>query len=87
MECEEPLVPVFVPPLLVLLLNQEKEKGSPLTHEEVLAIRDKGVCIMLRESATAAMAEARGYVDIDPEHVWEDWQAAREQLPRTEIRT
>jgi hypothetical protein len=81
MDCQEPLIPVFVPALAVLLFHSEKQQGAPLTHEQVLAIRDKGVCIMLRGSEAAAMAKARGYVDIDPEHVWEEWQIAREQLP------
>lgn len=44
---EEPLIPVFIPALVVLLLDAERRKGSPLTEEEVLHIRDKGVCIVL----------------------------------------
>ena len=36
----EPLVPVPIPPLRILLLNLERQKGSPLTEEQVLRARD-----------------------------------------------
>lgn len=39
----DPLVPVPVPSLTELLLHLEKEKGEPLTMEEVLHHRDKCV--------------------------------------------
>ena len=46
-DAAEALVPVFIPPLRVLLRNAERQKGMPLTEEEVTGIRDAGVCIML----------------------------------------
>lgn len=76
----EQLVITPMPSLVSLLLRAEDEKGSPLTREEVQAIRNKCVCIVLRGSSVAAIADRRGYDDIDPEHAWEDWQIAREQL-------
>jgi hypothetical protein len=29
------------------------------------------------------MDEARGYQDLDPENVWEEWQGLRAQVART----
>ena len=45
---DDPLIPVFVPALVVLLANEERAKGTALTRDEVLAIRDRGACVMLR---------------------------------------
>lgn len=81
---EEPLVPVPIPALGVLLLNLERQKGSPLAQEEVLAARDKAVCMMLPLSAKRAMDEKRGYEDIDPENAWSDWLAFRNAAQRGE---
>lgn len=75
----EPLVPTPVPALAVLLLNLEKQKGSPLTEAEALEARDKAACIMLPLSQKRAMDQARGYRDIDPENVWEEWLAIRDE--------
>ena len=77
---ESQLIPVFIPALVVLLHNLEREKGSPLTEQEVFDIRDKGVCMMMRVEDAIALDEKRGYNDIDPERVWEQWQEARTQL-------
>lgn len=74
---DEPLVPVFVPALVALLQFAEDQKGSPLTEDEVLEIRDNGSCIALTVPDAAAMAEARGYDDLDPEDCWEQWQQLR----------
>jgi hypothetical protein len=79
-DSEEELVPVPVPALVAVLLNKEKEKGSPLTEAEVLEIRDNAVCIMMPISVVAKMEESRGYPDIDPEHAWEHWLEARIEL-------
>jgi hypothetical protein len=79
---DEPLVPVPIPALGVLLLNLEKMKGAPLTEQEVLEARDKAACIMLRLSAKRAMDEKRGYQDINPENVWLEWQDLRAEAMR-----
>lgn len=63
---------VFIPPLIALLLNKEREKGSPLTEDEVNNIRDNAAISLDREAALA-MAESRGYRDINPENCWEEW--------------
>ena len=77
---QEPLVPVPIPALGVLLLNIEKKKGEPLSQAEVLDARDKAVCMMLPPSAKVAMEEKRGYRDIDPENVWEEWLQFRAEV-------
>lgn len=38
---KDDLVPVYMPPLLVLLTDLERGKGDPLTREEVLQTWDE----------------------------------------------
>ena len=68
---------IFVPPLITLLLSWESEKGSPLTEDEVNSIRDDATAISLDSETALAMAESRGYRDIDPENCWAEWLAFR----------
>ncbi|CAM3371072.1 hypothetical protein BZK31_18505 [Pseudomonas floridensis] len=75
----DPICLVFVPALVVILTAAENEKGSPLTEEEVVSIRDKATCIALRFSAALSMEEKRGYPDIVAENCWEQWQQYRER--------
>ena len=74
------LIPVFMPALVVLLHHLERKKGSPLTQQEVLEVRDKGICMMMRVEHAIALDEKRGYNDIDPKFAWEQWQEARVHL-------
>lgn len=78
----EKLVPVFMPALSAVLLSAEDRKGEPLTYDEVIRIRDKALCIMMRVDHVQQMAESRGYDDIDPENCWYDWQHLRRELGR-----
>ncbi|WP_413676534.1 hypothetical protein [Pantoea dispersa] len=68
---------IFVPPLITLLLRKESEKGSPLTEDEVNSIRDDATALSLDSETALAMAESRGYRDIDPENCWAEWLAFR----------
>ena len=77
---EEDLAPTPIPALIVTLLNKEQEKGAPLTEAEVIEIRDNAVCMMLPASVKMQMEESRGYPDLNPEYVWEQWQTARLEL-------
>jgi hypothetical protein len=77
---DDPLVPVPIPALGVLLLNLEKHKGAPLSEAEVIEARGKAVCMMLPLSAKRAMDEKRGYRDIDPENVWSEWLAFKAEV-------
>lgn len=76
----DPIVPVAIPPLIVILKHSEEEKGSPLTEDEVLRIRDSAVCLDMPLSMKLAAAESRGYDDLDLEHAWEQWQEVRVQI-------
>jgi len=80
MSDSEELVIYPVPSLVATLLNRERAKGSPLTEQEVIQIRDACPAIALRPADARKMDEQRGYKDIDPENCWEEWQEARKQL-------
>lgn len=71
---------VFVPALVAILLNKEREKGAPLTEAEVIAIRDSSAAIAMTREQHLKMIAARGYMDIDPENAWEAWQEARKEF-------
>jgi hypothetical protein len=77
---EQRLVLFPIPSLVSLLLRAERDKGSPLTEAEVLAIRDGCTCVALPPEVAAAVARSRGYDDMDPERCWEQWQKARKEL-------
>lgn len=77
---DEPLALVPIPALIVLLLNLERQKGGPLTEQEVIDARDKAVCMAVPASMVAKLEQERGYPDINPENVWPEWQAARKEL-------
>jgi hypothetical protein len=72
-DTNDPLIPVFMPALIVLLENARVKKGSPLTKDEVLAIRNSGVCMMMKTSMAIQLDNRRGYSDLDPEKCWEQW--------------
>lgn len=74
------LVPVFMPPLVVLLTDLERRKGDALTQEEVLQTRDRGVSMLLPRAKAELLARSRGYDDLDPEHCWEQWIELRARL-------
>jgi hypothetical protein len=77
MSREDELVPVFTPALVALLIRAEDLNGSPLTRNQVMAIRDNANCVMLPPAAKAEMEKERGYADIDPQTCWEDWLIVR----------
>lgn len=74
------LVPVFIPPLAILLAHAEKSNGRPLTEAEVTQIRDHAGCIMMAPEDAEKHAETRGYRDVEPENCWADWHRLRVQL-------
>lgn len=69
-----------IPSLIATLINREQAKGSPLTEAEVLKIRDGCTSVAVPRDVAAKIDEHRGYIDIDPERVWEQWQEARREL-------
>jgi hypothetical protein len=80
MDSEDDLLPTFIPALVALLIRAEELNGSPLTRNQVMAIRDNANCVMLPPSAKAEIEEERGYADIDPERCWEDWLMVRARM-------
>ncbi|EME8858112.1 hypothetical protein ACMUMX_00890 [Enterobacter mori] len=64
---------VFIPALVVVLLSKERETGRELTQQEVEAIRDSATAIRVPVDVAKEMIKERGYLDIDPEDVWEEW--------------
>ena len=68
---KDDLVPVYMPPLVVLLTDLERRKGDLLTREEVLQTRDGGVRMMFPRAKAELLARSRGYNDLDPEQCWE----------------
>ena len=78
-ETAEPIVIVPMPPLVDVLSHHEQQKGAALTEVEVVEIAGGAVCMTMRQSRAAAMADARGYADIDPANAWAEWQQLRSQ--------
>jgi hypothetical protein len=76
----DPIIPVFVPSLRSTLRDRERSKGSPLTEAEVLEIRGRAPTMRIRLSEAAKLAKSRGYDDLDPDHVWEEWTRVRDDL-------
>lgn len=77
-------VKVFLNPLIMLLAGAEKQKGRPLTREEVLAVRDSAAHIMMPpEQAKKFYESLDSQVPvhrIDPDRVWEEWREIRDKL-------
>ena len=64
---------MFIPALVVVLLSKERETGRELTQQEVESIRDSATAIRVPVEVAKEMIKERGYLDIDPEDVWEEW--------------
>lgn len=77
---EDDLILTPVPALVAVLLAKEKEKGEPLTKDEVEKIRDQAECIAMPRDARKEVDKSRGYRDIDPEDAWDEWQKIRTDL-------
>lgn len=68
---------VFMPSLAALLTAAEEKKGRALTQKEVLAVRDNGVCMAMEWEDAQNLERSRGYADLEPELVWEQWKVLR----------
>lgn len=62
------MIVLFIPSLISLLVSKAEEKGCRLAEEEVLAIRENATAIVTDAEGVLAVADRRGYQDIDPEH-------------------
>jgi hypothetical protein len=74
------LVQIFNPSLAALLLAAEKDKRSPLTKDEVFAIRNSATLMMVSEEAAEEIYKKRGFRDINPDNCWEEWCELRKRL-------
>lgn len=70
---EEDIVIVFIPSLGETLQLAQQQKGSPLTEEEIVEIRDSAPCITMEREDAIKGTEGRGFIDVDPENCWTDW--------------
>ncbi|WP_260467641.1 hypothetical protein [Pantoea dispersa] len=50
---------------------------SDLFNKAVNSIRDDATALSLDSETALAMAESRGYRDIDPKNCWAEWLAFR----------
>jgi hypothetical protein len=73
------LVLQFIPSLAALLTRAEQLKGSALTRDEVLCVRDNCPVLVSEVAAALAVEEQRGYADLDPADPWPGWQRLRGQ--------
>ncbi len=64
---------VFIPALVAVLTAKERDAGRDLFKEEVESIRDSATAIRVPVEVARDMVNKRGYLDIDPENVWEEW--------------
>jgi hypothetical protein len=71
--------PVFIPELRVILTALQSKKGSPLTKAQVEATRDEAACIMMTLRDAQRLEQTRGRADLNPELVWEQWQALQQR--------
>jgi len=71
-------VPFFVPRLDVLFTRYETERGTALTKEAALEIRDNACCMMLTVAEAAARPPANPPY-LDPERCWEEWEARKKE--------
>jgi hypothetical protein len=70
---------VCVPPLISVLQEREKQKGASLTETEVLEARDKANWIAVPDDVVMTIIRKRGFSDIDPDDVWQEWQQVRSE--------
>ncbi len=70
---EDHLEIIFLPSLLYLLEFKYNEKGSDLTEEEVIEIRDNAIGMTIRASVLRKIEQSQRYRDIDPENCWAEW--------------
>lgn len=70
------LHPEFMPSLVSLLTTLEQQHG-PLTRAQVEAATRGAVCMAVDPRAAQQLERTRGYADLDPELVWDQWSVLR----------
>ena len=78
------MVTVYLNPLVILLVGHERQKGAPLTEEDVLAVRDDAQCISMTRSRAekfyASLDAQMPVPRLEPERIWEQWQGVRRHI-------
>jgi hypothetical protein len=81
---DEPTVKVYLNPLMTLLAGKERQKGSPLTEAEVLAVRDSAVFVQMTKAQAQKFYESLDsqvpVYRMDPDRIWEEWQEIRDKV-------
>ena len=77
---EDPIVPLFIPSLVAKLKAAEDKKGSSLTEEEVINMRDISTAVTVPLTIRNEIWESRGYNDVSIENCWQDWCEIRKEL-------
>jgi hypothetical protein len=77
---KDPIVIMFVPPLVHLLMRAEQLNGGKISRKQVEAIRDNAQAITVARSVADAVAAELGYVEIDPNLAWSHWVEVRDDL-------
>ena len=70
---DEKLELLFITSLISLIINEQEKKGRQLTLIELELLRDNATCIALPKSESKQIIESRGYRDINPENLWEEY--------------
>ncbi len=73
----EGLAILFMPSLAALLCRAEELKGTPLTEEQVLRLRDASLAVITPADVASATVGQRGYAEVDSASAWKSWQAIR----------
>ncbi len=71
------LVLLFIPSLAALVTRAEQLKGSPLSREELLRIRDNASVVVCESEQVRAVEEQRGYEDLAHADPWGSWLVLR----------
>lgn len=71
---QEELIACFMPPLITILEACETEKGSALSDEEILRIRDEAIIMTLSKSKVLKLEKSRGYRDLDSNNICKEWR-------------
>ena len=84
MNSEQPTVTVYLNPLMMLLVGAERQKGTPLTEAEVLAVRDSAVSMPMTPSQAKKFYETLDSEipvhRMNPDRIWEEWQEIRDKI-------
>ncbi len=77
-------IKVYLNPLVMLLAGSERQKGRPLTRDEVHHIRDSAAHMMMTPDEAKkyyAILDSKAPVHrMNPDRIWEEWQEIRTQV-------